>query len=56
MPFRIRLAPGHYTLTGTKTLYEDSGKREATVSPIVFSVMKKQETRLYLTAEESRVN
>ena len=56
MPFRIRLAPGHYTLTGTKMLYEDSGKREATVPPVVFSVLKGQETRLNLAPEQSRVN
>ena len=48
MPFRIRLAPGHYTLTGTMTVYEDSGQRMARVQPVTFSILNQKETRLNL--------
>ena len=48
MPFRIRLAPGHYTLAGTMTVYEDSGQRMALVQPVTFSILKQKETRLNL--------
>jgi hypothetical protein len=53
MPFRIRLAPGQYTLTGTKLLYEDAGQRLEIVQPVEFAVEKRQETRMNLRGKES---
>jgi len=50
MPFRIRLAPGNYTLTATEILYEATGQRVATVQPVTFSILKQKDTRLNLAA------
>ncbi len=56
MPFRIRLAPGQYTLNGTKLFYEDSGQRLANMPTVEFTVSKDKETRLILGLEQSNVN